>query len=528
MYVDLQAEGGDVEPGWKEWSCPSYTPNSITLSADFDEEFTATLDGYPECIDNGDWQTDYPPGPEFADVLEDGCRRYLAYVITLTFSNLNAGDYCIRTYHVDMSYPGPSPLATFDVLVDGQVGSCGETVGRDSFYPEIDGSAYFGFTCDGVNDVVIEFNDPELNEVWLNGFVLMGDGTLAGGAGIAGNGCAATISKCVITDNLAICGGGLCDCDGLIENNVICDNRVYRTPLILIPQSYGGGLYDCDGIIQNNVITNNVAGYMGHGGGLYDCDGTIRHNIISNNSADCGGGLQLCDGAIVNNLLVGNFALDGGIADCDGAIRNCTVVGSDYRGLKDCSGTIKNCIVWHNGEGAESEQLDDCNMPSYSCIENWTAGGIGNINADPCFADTGSSDPNQWDYHLRSQAGRWDPNSESWVQDDVNSPCIDAGDPNSDWTTELWPHGKRINMGAFGGTPQASMSLSDEGNTADLNNDDSVDYNDLKLFTDKWLNQQVLLPEDLNRDGVVDFSDFAIFGQQWSDTFAIKPGTRKD
>ncbi|GAF67932.1 unnamed protein product, partial [marine sediment metagenome] len=389
---------------------------------------------------------------------------------TLTFSNLNAGDYCIRTYHVDMSYPGPSPLATFNVLVDGQVVSNGKTVGRDSFYPKMEGTAYFTFTCDGVNDVVIEFDDPELDEVWLNGFILMGDGTLSGGAGIAGNGCAATISKCVITNNLAICGGGLCDCDGLIENNVICDNRVYRTPLILIPPSYGGGLYDCDGLIQNNIIRDNVAEYMGYGGGLYGCDGTIWHNIISNNSADSGGGLLLCDGAIVNNLLVGNFVVeDGAIASCHGSISNCTLVGnyaSNGSGIYDCYGSISNCIIWQNLNGmGQPEQMINCSTPTYSCIENWSAGGIGNINSDPCFAD-----PDVNDFHLQSAAGRWDPNTKTWVYDDVNSPCIDAGDPNSHWTAELWPHGKRINMGAFGGTPQASMSLSDAGNIADLNN----------------------------------------------------------
>jgi hypothetical protein len=63
------------------------------------------------------------------------------------------------------------------------------------------------------------------------------------------------------------------------------------------------------------------------------------------------------------------------------------------------------------------------------------------------------------DYHLKSQAGRWDPKSQTWVLDELTSPCIDAGDPASDWTAELWPHGERINMGAFGGTPQASMSF---------------------------------------------------------------------
>jgi hypothetical protein len=86
------------------------------------------------------------------------------------------------------------------------------------------------------------------------------------------------------------------------------------------------------------------------------------------------------------------------------------------------------------------------------CTYVW---GKGNIDADPLFAD-----PNNGDYHLKSQVGRFDPNSDSWVLDIVTSPCIDAGDPNSPVGDELEPNGGRINMGAYGGTWQASMSLS--------------------------------------------------------------------
>ena len=103
----------------------------------------------------------------------------------------------------------------------------------------------------------------------------------------------------------------------------------------------------------------------------------------------------------------------------------------------------------------------------------------------------------------------------NWVYDDVNSPCIDMGDPESDWTAELWPHGKCINMGAYGGTPQASMSLSNAGNIADLYINDVVNYADMELFTNKWLCHEVLLPEDLDRNGFVNFVDFAIFANNW-------------
>ena len=60
------------------------------------------------------------------------------------------------------------------------------------------------------------------------------------------------------------------------------------------------------------------------------------------------------------------------------------------------------------------------------------------------------------DYHLKSQAGRWDPTSQSWIIDDVTSPCIDAGDPNSPVAFEPYPNGGVINLGAYGGTAEAA------------------------------------------------------------------------
>jgi len=56
-------------------------------------------------------------------------------------------------------------------------------------------------------------------------------------------------------------------------------------------------------------------------------------------------------------------------------------------------------------------------------------------------------------------AGRWHTGSQSWVLDMLTSPCIDAGNPDSDFTAELPPNGDRINMGAYGDTTQASMSF---------------------------------------------------------------------
>jgi hypothetical protein len=112
---------------------------------------------------------------------------------------------------------------------------------------------------------------------------------------------------------------------------------------------------------------------------------------------------------------------------------------------------------------------------TYSDIEG-TWPGDGNIDADPLFAYAGywadgadpnllatePNDPNAiWmggDYHVMSVRGRWDPVLATWVKDSSLSPCIDAGDPNSAWENEPEPNGGRINMGAYGGTAQASLT----------------------------------------------------------------------
>ncbi len=41
-----------------------------------------------------------------------------------------------------------------------------------------------------------------------------------------------------------------------------------------------------------------------------------------------------------------------------------------------------------------------------------------------------------------------DPDSSSWIRDPVISPCIDVGDPISDWYRKPAPIGGRINMGS--------------------------------------------------------------------------------
>jgi hypothetical protein len=142
-------------------------------------------------------------------------------------------------------------------------------------------------------------------------------------------------------------------------------------------------------------------------------------------------------------------------------------------------------------------------MIAYSDICNgWS--GEGNMDLDPCFADPGYWDPNGtpedpnddiWidgDYHLKSQAGRWGPAKQAWIRDDVTSPCIDAGDPMSPIGQEPFPNGGRVNMGAYGGTIEASKSYFGEPIcetiiAGDINGDCKVNFKDLALLATHWL-----------------------------------------
>jgi len=298
----------------------------------------------------------------------------------------------------------------------------------------------------------------------------------------------------------------------------------------------GGGVYVILGEMESQGCTfkANVAGQAG--GALYyeHTELSMTRCAFVGNSAKGEAGRGGATGNYASNttldscVFVGNAATvaGGGIWDQNGSSpssawlpmptrlhsMNCTFVNNRAtRGgtLASLSGeatllthvTIKNCIVWSSGGiwngGGSTVEVD------YSSIRNgWP--GTGNIDADPCFAAPGHWDPNgtaddpnddfwvEGDYHLKSQAGRWDPNSQSWVIDDVTSPCIDAGDPNSPIGYEPFPNGGRINMGAYGGTAEASKSYFGEPVcetiiAGDINGDCVVDFKDLAILTRHWL-----------------------------------------
>jgi parallel beta-helix repeat protein len=347
--------------------------------------------------------------------------------------------------------------------------------------------------------------------------------------------CDGPIEDNTVTQNM----GGIAYCNGSITGNRIINN--YNNNL----NNSGSALLYCKGQITQNLLAGNYA--VARGGACYECSGSISGNrIIGNTSGIAGGALSNCTGMISNNIIAGNRSTNGGGLFYCYQIYNNTIINNIAKenggAMNQCPGFIRNNIIAFNSANSVGG-IYGPSESSYNAFwsnENGNFGGgvlmgTGDIIAEPLFASNGYWDDNNtpsdsddfWvdgDFHVLSQAGRWDDDQKSWINDSVTSPCIDAGgepnDPNSNWTRELWPHGKRINIGAYGGSDQASMSLSDIGNIADLNPDvndanDWVDYSDMLMLTDKWLSTEVPSAEDLNRDGIINFADYVILVDNW-------------
>jgi len=215
--------------------------------------------------------------------------------------------------------------------------------------------------------------------------------------------------------------------------------------------------------------------YLGRGFKFHSGEGqdsVLNGFTITNAEADRGGGIYCLNGSsptITNCTFRGNSAYGslgrlpsayGGGICCQSSkprITNCTFNGNlaeDHGGgmyCEDSSPTLTNCIFWGN---TPNEIYGDNVTVTYSNIQGGYVG-EGNMDVDPLFAD-----PENGDYHLKSQVGRYDPNTQTWVVDDVTSLCIDAGDPTSPIGLEPLPNGAIVNIGAYGGTSEASKSLS--------------------------------------------------------------------
>ncbi|MBN2129955.1 MAG: hypothetical protein JW741_10680 [Sedimentisphaerales bacterium] len=361
-----------------------------------------------------------------------------------------------------------------------------------------------------------------------------------GGGGVYNLGGHVAFEDCLWLRNWTPSGGGAMynhtakiDCRRcLFERNTDAVHHVEQSQGSLVEcqfiENYNGTLiisWRTDIAIIDCIFNENEAGIGGGGGAIIM--GSVAKAIIdgcsfAQNRAATGGAMFITQSSyprledampitIQNCIFSGNSAVDGGAIYSrfsNTIVTSCTFSGNhadrgtailSHRGQFEIPGytEISNCILW-DGEDDEIATLDDSPVSvNYSNVSGGRSAvhdprgvvvwGPGNIDADPLFAD-----PNAADFHLRSQAGRWVPLSQTWIAYDVTSPCVDAGDPASPIGFEPFPNGGRINMGAYGGTGEASKSyfgkpVCETPIAGDINGDCRVDFQDLVLLLSHWL-----------------------------------------
>jgi hypothetical protein len=341
----------------------------------------------------------------------------------------------------------------------------------------------------------------------LDGFTITGGNANDQGGGMSTREGSPTLTNCNLTSNSAKDDGG-----GMF-NNKSCPRLINCTFTGNSAGDSGGGIRNkawSSATFINCTFIGNSAGRNGGGMDNSDTDAVnsgsnvqLNNCVFAANSAMFGGGMSNCrsNPSLTNCRFSGNLAQNGKALACESSMGYVSNI------------KVANCIFWDGGNEISNADGSAIGI-NYSDIQAGQAGvydpcesivwGEGNINADPCFAQPGfwgpngtPDDPNDdfWvdgDYHLKSQASRWDPKTQAWVMDDVTSPCIDAGDPNSPISHEPFPNGGRINMGAYGGTAESSKSyfgkLPCETIIAgDINGDCRVDFKDFTLMASHWL-----------------------------------------
>ncbi|MBI9016814.1 MAG: hypothetical protein JEZ07_06075 [Phycisphaerae bacterium] len=296
------------------------------------------------------------------------------------------------------------------------------------------------------------------------------------------------ISKCKIINSQAHIGGAIgvvgggpviydCEIQNCVAGN--SDLAQYKAMGGAIAMFHNNKTQIIKCIIKNNKCNGNS---MGAGIYCYKSSPAIFETIISGNFASgnlTGAGLCFEDSGnvlikqclVYQNIAQGGSGIyvNGKRSDTDVfEITNCTIADNDCKPISDpnacavveisdASVKISNSIIWNK----DNNQIKFDNIaniaPVQYCNVKGGFAGLYNIDVDPLFANIGSAvNP---DYHLQSTAGRYNPRSQQWVSDSSHSPCIDAGIPYKLTAAEPWPSGRRINIGAYGQSFQASKSI---------------------------------------------------------------------
>lgn len=452
---------------------------------------------------------------------------------TQQYATMTPGDFDTRdTVNTPTTITGTGDESVVTLLdagfsvVDGIriTGGGGST--NDLPYASNGGGMYINGGTPIIRNNIIDTNDP----------TRPGDITTFGGAIYTEN-ANATIEYNDINENTAERGAGIASFGGnvTIQYNTIRGN--------IGTGDHGGGLYiGCPlaTITHNRIYENEIGRGLGYGWGAgmiifnpgnhAECSfneifanytpglgaaifvdegatANLRNELIYRNEAPAGGvggGAVYVDGGEINGIQMGSIVSIVNCTIADNPVQDAYVGGNALFVEGASTVTVRNSIFWGNGLEVWNDPTSSIAV-TYSNIDE-AVPGAGNINQDPLFADFLNAD-----FHLQSTAGRWDPNANAglgaFVMDTLNSPSIDAGNPSDDLPNEPAPNGGRINQGAYGNTPEASLSNANAPDT-DLNDDDVVNAIDVQLVINGALG--VGAPADVNNDGQTNAIDIQL------------------
>ncbi|MHC4645113.1 MAG: right-handed parallel beta-helix repeat-containing protein [Planctomycetota bacterium] len=312
-------------------------------------------------------------------------------------------------------------------------------------------------------------------------------------------------SACLIQDNKIVSNSARLN-GGAIYSFNYSDIRILNNEIVRNTASGGGGVYQWDGggIVEGNKFIENAVTNTGGGISMLASRTLISNNLVCANRAREGAGILIWSGGsckVINNTVVANVSDEAGAGITVAYNVHCPIMNNIISSNGSGGGLYVKPHFLASEPNVTANDLWDNQDGNYLGDTNDLTGVYGNISVDPCFID-----PGYW-----TDNNTPDTNDDYWVQGYYRipyySPCRDAGTshnaPETDYEGGPRPQFSGFDIGAY------------ELQVYDLTGTGTVDFTEIGLLADSWLNEGVSMPADLNFDGLVDARDFALFAVGW-------------